>query len=49
MRDAFAPGDFYIELQDHHLPEDRIVMNPLVQIAREIGVKVVATNYFYYI
>lgn len=49
MRDTFAPGDFYIELQDHHLPEDRIVMNPLVQIAREIGVKVVATNDVHYI
>lgn len=49
MRDIFAPGDFYIELQDHHMPEDRVVMNPLCQIAREIGVKVVATNDVHYI
>ena len=49
MRDIFEPGDFYIELQDHHLPEDKIVMNPLCQIAREIGVKVVATNDVHYI
>ena len=49
MRDMFAPGDFYIELQDHHLDEDKIVMNPLCQIAKEIGVKVVATNDVHYI
>ncbi|MEG2450398.1 MAG: DNA polymerase III subunit alpha, partial [Clostridia bacterium] len=49
MRDIFAPGDFYIELQDHSLPEDKIVTNPLVAIAREIGVKVVATNDVHYI
>ena len=49
MRDMFAPGDFYIELQDHHLDEDKIVLNPLCQIAKEIGVKVVATNDVHYI
>lgn len=49
MRDIFAPGDFYIELQDHHLADDKIVMNPLCQIAKEIGVKVVATNDVHYI
>lgn len=49
MRDMFADGDFYIELQDHALAEDRVVMNPLCQIAREIGVKLVATNDVHYI
>ena len=49
MRDMFAPGDFYIELQDHHLDEDKIVMNPLCRLAKEIGVKVVATNDVHYI
>ncbi len=49
MRDMFEPGDFYIELQDHHLLDDRRVMNPLCQIAKEIGVKVVATNDVHYI
>lgn len=49
MRDMFEPGDFYIELQDHHLDEDRRVLNPLYQLSREIGVKVVATNDVHYI
>ncbi len=49
MRDLFDEGDFYIELQDHGMEEDKIVLNPLVRIAREIGVKVVATNDVHYI
>lgn len=49
MRDIFAEGDFYIEIQDHHLPEDAIVNNQLVKIAREIGVKIVATNDVHYL
>ncbi len=49
MRDMFAEGDFYIEIQDHGLEEDKIVNNRLVQIAREIGVKIVATNDVHYL
>lgn len=49
MRDIFAPGDFYIELQDHGMEQDKIVLNPLCRIAKEIGVKVVATNDVHYI
>jgi len=49
MRDMFAPGDFYIELQDHGYTHEKMVINPLYQIAQEIGVKVVATNDVHYI
>ncbi|MDE5601429.1 MAG: DNA polymerase III subunit alpha [Clostridia bacterium] len=49
MRDMFDEGDFYIEIQDHGLDEDKIVNNQLVRIAREIGVKIVATNDVHYI
>ena len=48
LRDMFAPGDFYIELQDHGIEEQRRVNPLLVKIAREIGVKVVATNDVHY-
>jgi DNA polymerase-3 subunit alpha len=48
MKDIFGE-DFYIELQDHGLKEDRIVMNPLCAIAKELGVKLVATNDVHYI
>ncbi len=49
MRDMFAPGDFYIELQDHSLPEEKRILPDLKRLAREIGVKVVATNDVHYI
>ncbi len=48
LRDMFAPGDFYIELQDHGLKEEHEVLGKLVKIAKEIGVKVVATNDAHY-
>ena len=48
-RDIFAPGDYYIEIQDHNLEEERKIMKDLVKIAKEIGVKVVATNDVHYI
>lgn len=49
LRDIFAPGDFYIEIQDHGIPEERMCNPLLVKIAREIGVKVVATNDVHYL
>ena len=48
LRDMFEPGDFYIEIQDHGLEEQRRINPLLVKLAREIGVKVVATNDVHY-
>ncbi len=36
--------DFYLEIQDHGSPEDRIVNVEIVRIAEELDIKVVATN-----
>ncbi|MDJ0560244.1 MAG: DNA polymerase III subunit alpha [Microcystis sp. M53599_WE4] len=36
--------DFYLEIQDHGSKEDRIVNVEIVKIAKELGIKVVATN-----
>ncbi len=36
--------DFYIEIQDHGSPEDRIVNRELVKIAAEMGIEIIATN-----
>lgn len=49
MRDLFDEGDFYIEIQDHGIPEQRRINPLLVKLAKEIGVKVVATNDVHYI
>jgi len=49
LKGIFESGDFYIELQDHNLPEEKHILPKLVRLAREIGVKVVATNDVHYI
>lgn len=36
--------DYYLEIQDHGSPEDRIVNVEIVKIARELDIKIVATN-----
>ena len=43
-------GDrYYLELQDHGIPEQKIVNNSLVKIGQELGIKVVCTNDIHYI
>lgn len=41
--------DYYIELQDHGLPEDAVVLPQLISLARELGIELVATNDAHYI
>ena len=41
--------DFYLEIQDHGSPEDRIVNVEIVKIARELGIELVATNDAHYL
>ncbi len=41
--------DFYLEIQDHGSQEDRIVNVEIVKIARELGIKFIATNDSHYI
>ncbi|MEO0768500.1 MAG: DNA polymerase III subunit alpha, partial [Cyanobacteria bacterium J06649_4] len=36
--------DYYLEIQDHGSPEDRIVNVEIVRIAKELDIKLVATN-----
>ena len=40
----FAPGDFYIELMDHGLPEQKALNPQLVAVARKLDLPLVATN-----
>ncbi|WP_315790774.1 DNA polymerase III subunit alpha [Fischerella sp. JS2] len=47
-KDVFGE-DYYLEIQDHGSPEDRIVNVEIVKIARELGIKLVATNDSHYI
>lgn len=52
--DLYAPGDFYLELQDHGITTNGGMtqhdMNvELVKIANELGLKTIATNDFHYL
>lgn len=40
----FSKGDFYVELQDHGLPEQKQVNPHLIAIARKLELPLVATN-----
>jgi DNA polymerase-3 subunit alpha len=42
-KDVFG-DDYYLEIQDHGSIEDRVVNVEIVKIARELGIKIVATN-----
>jgi DNA polymerase III subunit alpha len=48
LRDAFEPGNLYVELQDHGLPEQAVVNGILVKSARDLGLPLVATNDVHY-
>jgi len=45
----FGDGNFFIEIMDHSLPEEKKVNPGLVQIARELGLGLAATNDTHYI
>ena len=42
-KDVFG-DDYYLEIQDHGSIEDRVVNVEIINIARELGIKIVATN-----
>lgn len=47
--DIFGEGNYYLELQNHGLPEQRIVNEGVKRLARETGIALVATNDVHYI
>jgi DNA polymerase III subunit alpha len=47
-KDLFGE-DYYLEIQDHGSPEDRIVNVEILKIAREMDIKVICTNDSHYI
>jgi len=47
--DMFGKGNFYLELQDHQLDQDRIVMPAVRRLASETGIPLVATNDAHYL
>ncbi len=49
MRDLFGPDRFFVEMQDHGLPEQKEVLGPSIELARKMGLPLVATNDCHYL
>lgn len=49
FRDLFGEGNYYIEIQDHGLADQRSVLPQLVRLSKESGIPLVATNDAHYL
>lgn len=45
---CFGKGNFFLELQDHGIPEQQMVNPQLVRMSQETGIELVATNDVHY-
>ncbi len=49
LKGMFAEGDFYLELQDHGIPEQKLVNQHLAEMSKKLNIKMVATNDVHYL
>lgn len=47
--DIFGPRHFFLELQDHQMPEQKQVNRSLIKLARKLNIDLVATNDSHYV
>ncbi|MDA8426080.1 MAG: DNA polymerase III subunit alpha [Treponema sp.] len=47
--ELFGPDHFYLELQDHGIPEQKLANKALVELARRTGLPLIATNDMHYL
>lgn len=47
--EIFGQGNFFLELQDHNLPEQKEVNASLVKLSKELNIPLVATNDIHYV
>ena len=45
----FGPQGFWLEIQDHGIPEERVVLDGMIALSRDLGLPVVATNDAHYL
>lgn len=45
---VFGKGNYFLELQDHGIPEQRMVNPRIMELSRELGIDLVATNDIHY-
>ncbi|NCB64029.1 MAG: DNA polymerase III subunit alpha, partial [Clostridia bacterium] len=49
MRGLFGEDGYYLELQDHRLPQDREIIDGIIKLHKETGIPMVATNDAHYL
>jgi DNA polymerase III subunit alpha len=49
FKNIFAPGDFYLEIADHGIPQQKQVAAELLKLGKKFGLKIVATNDVHYV
>ncbi len=47
-QEIFGEGNFFLELQDHGMQEQKLVNQSLLRMSKETGIKLVATNDIHY-
>lgn len=47
-QEVFGKGNFFLELQDHGIPEQKLVNQQLLRMSQETGIELVATNDVHY-
>lgn len=47
-QDIFGAGNFFLELQDHGIPDQQVVNQQLLRLSKETGIELVATNDVHY-
>ena len=47
-RDCFGEGNYFLELQDHGIPEQKLVNTELLKLSRELSIPLVTTNDAHY-
>ena len=47
-RDTFGEGNYFLEMQDHGIPEQKNVNNSLLRLSQETGIPLVVTNDCHY-
>ncbi len=48
LQEIFGENNFFLELQDHGIPEQKMVNQGILRISRDTGIKLVATNDIHY-
>ncbi len=46
---TFGPGNFWLEIQDHGIPDERVVQDGMLRLSEELDLPIIATNDAHYL